>query len=65
MLDPFHKEGEVLLPKVLFSLNAHESRINSVQWICPGVLVSVGGDDHSIVFWKNQRVLQAQSNEDA
>lgn len=30
ILDNFRKEGEAALPKVLFSLNAHEARINSV-----------------------------------
>jgi WD40 repeat protein len=40
------------MPRVLFALNAHTSRVNSVQWLNQTTLVSIGGDEHLIVVWR-------------
>ena len=62
MLDPEHSKKEnVNTPKVLFSLNAHETRINSVQWIQPGIIVSIEGDAKSFVIWRNDKVIDHTS----
>ena len=40
------------MPKVIFALNAHTTRVNSVQWLCSNTIVSIGGDEKLIVVWK-------------
>ena len=55
ILDPtckkMHEGKELSMPKVLFALNAHTTRVNAVQWLSPHSLVSIGGDEKLIVVW--------------
>ena len=58
MLDPFYEtespvEGSAPLatPKVLFGLTGHTTRINAVQWLNSNVIVSIGGDEKTIIAW--------------
>jgi WD40 repeat protein len=51
ILDPTLVSDKYRLPKVLFVLNAHTTRVNAVQWLSPNSLVSIGGDEKLIVVW--------------
>ena len=52
------QNGNFTAPKTLFALNRHQSRVNAIKWLSESMLVSIGGDEKSIVVWalKNKEV---------
>lgn len=41
-------------PKVLFGLTGHTTRINAVQWLTDSLIVSIGGDEKTIIVWQKK-----------
>lgn len=61
ILDPFHKtareqadQAPLATPKVLFGLTGHTTRINAVQWLTENLIVSIGGDEKTIIVWQKK-----------
>ena len=44
------------LPKVLFALNKHTTRVNGVKWLTGRLIVSIESDGKSIAIWQNKGV---------